>query len=422
MSFSKKNHQKIAFTLVELLATISIIAIILTIAIASFSNTREDSRNNQRVSDIKQIQLALEKYYSDNGSYPNELNFGESLATGSKTYMSTLPTNPTPRDDGDCSDNEYQYSYNPEINSYMLGFCISRNSSDVESGTNYALPIGISSATSSFALWNGCTNYWKMDDNTTNSTINNSTGYKNGILGLTDGNTFTPKNTNDASITGKINTGLTFYESEIYTARKGIILDTDSDFSFGNGNNDVPLSISFWIYLNSMGTTYNDFHWNFLINKRRLTQVGSEYYLWLYEASTDVYRIMWYMLDPNSIDNGRIYGYTTINQNDFINTWNHVVVTYDGSSSYNGFNIYINGESQNTIRSGGGTYVATDNRSDCLFTINGFNNSDIYQDGRGLNFGIDGVMDEVGIWKGRELTATDVEILYNQGTGRTYNE
>ncbi len=136
---------KNGFTLVELITVISIIAIIMTVAIFSFNNTREDSRNNKRVLDIKQIQLALEKYYSDNGSYPNELIFGQALVNDNgKTYMKNLPTNPMPRNDGDCPDEEYQYEYNISTNSYLLYFCISRKTGDLEGVPSQAEPSGLS--------------------------------------------------------------------------------------------------------------------------------------------------------------------------------------------------------------------------------------------------------------------------------------
>ncbi len=141
---NKKNQAKKAFTMVELLIVVSIIAIILTMAIFSFNNTREDSRNSQRVSDIKQVQLALEKYYNDNGSYPSELTFGQSLIGSSgKIYMDNVPTNPNPRDDGDCSDSEYQYSYNSSNKTYQITFCISRNMEGLTAGIKLATPTGI---------------------------------------------------------------------------------------------------------------------------------------------------------------------------------------------------------------------------------------------------------------------------------------
>lgn len=144
IKLSKKNKALKAFTMVELLVAISIIALILTVAIFSFSNTREDSRNNQRVSDIKQIQLALEKYYSDNGSYPNELIFGQPFKDeNDKIYINILPTNPSPRNDGDCPDSEYEYIYNSENNTYSINFCISKNLENLGHGEKTAIPSGI---------------------------------------------------------------------------------------------------------------------------------------------------------------------------------------------------------------------------------------------------------------------------------------
>lgn len=135
-----------AFTLVELLIVISIISIILTMAVLSFNNTREDSRNNQRISDIKQIQLALERYYSDNSTYPSELNFGQTFshATSGKIYMDAVPSNPAPRDDGSCANSEYTYTHSTSTGeTYELNFCISRKNGDINAGNATATPQGI---------------------------------------------------------------------------------------------------------------------------------------------------------------------------------------------------------------------------------------------------------------------------------------
>lgn len=66
------NTKKIkGFTVVELLVTISIIGILSTITFASFSQAQKKARITKRVSDLKQMQVALEYYYAVNRSYPN---------------------------------------------------------------------------------------------------------------------------------------------------------------------------------------------------------------------------------------------------------------------------------------------------------------------------------------------------------------
>lgn len=66
--FSKDTK---GFTVVELMVTISIIGILSTVTYASFSHAQKKSRIARRVSDLKQVQVALEYYYAVNKSYPN---------------------------------------------------------------------------------------------------------------------------------------------------------------------------------------------------------------------------------------------------------------------------------------------------------------------------------------------------------------
>ncbi len=53
---------KKGFTLIELLVVITIIGVLATFSVATLNNAREKSRDSRRISDIKQIQTALEHY------------------------------------------------------------------------------------------------------------------------------------------------------------------------------------------------------------------------------------------------------------------------------------------------------------------------------------------------------------------------
>lgn len=136
---------KKGFTLVEILVVVSIIGIIISISVLSFNSTEEVSRNNARLSNVKQIQLALEEYYKYENSYPATLSFGSSLvgSSTSKVFLNLVPQNPSPRNDGSCTDQEYQYSYNSSTKAYTLSFCLSKKISDLEIGNYNAVPSGI---------------------------------------------------------------------------------------------------------------------------------------------------------------------------------------------------------------------------------------------------------------------------------------
>lgn len=64
-----KNEK--AFTIIELIVTIVVIAILSGLAIATFSGTREEARDNARQGKAVTIGEALEKYYEQNGEYPS---------------------------------------------------------------------------------------------------------------------------------------------------------------------------------------------------------------------------------------------------------------------------------------------------------------------------------------------------------------
>lgn len=113
---------KRGFTLVELLAVVAIIGILMSIVTVSVSGSKAKSRDARRIADIKNIQLALAQYYSDNYFYPKNIyksstqmgagtsDPGNGLAGG---YLSVMPTDPN--SSGSCSTGSDPscYSYEP---------------------------------------------------------------------------------------------------------------------------------------------------------------------------------------------------------------------------------------------------------------------------------------------------------------------
>lgn len=98
----------IGFTLIELLVVISIIGLLSTAALTSLNGARAKTRDAKRLSDMEQIQLALELYFADYGRYPEENpqdntyeisyensgNFISALKTGGY-FSNGVPVDPT---------------------------------------------------------------------------------------------------------------------------------------------------------------------------------------------------------------------------------------------------------------------------------------------------------------------------------------
>ncbi len=104
------------FTLIELLVVIAIIGLLSTLAVVALNSARQRSRDAKRVSDIRQVQTALELGFSETTNYPT----GAALALGSGAtahvlcnnagtsafqatsagcttiYMGLIPANPSP--------------------------------------------------------------------------------------------------------------------------------------------------------------------------------------------------------------------------------------------------------------------------------------------------------------------------------------
>lgn len=101
----KKWRNVSGFTLVELLIAISILAIWAVIGLISFRQVLQNSRDSKRLSDIRQIQSALEEYRADQHVYPQKgticdngtFKVGCPLtdSTGNKKYINPVPSDPT---------------------------------------------------------------------------------------------------------------------------------------------------------------------------------------------------------------------------------------------------------------------------------------------------------------------------------------
>lgn len=144
------------FTIVELLIVIVVIGILAAITVVAYNGIQQRAQDSRRLSDLKNIEKALELYQVDNGKYP--------LATGSvggttqcisspgwncwaggsdtnsllpAKYMANIPIDPANKDVNACAGPTgnttrlYGYRVKPDGSGYMLGTLLEKpNTSD----------------------------------------------------------------------------------------------------------------------------------------------------------------------------------------------------------------------------------------------------------------------------------------------------
>jgi surface protein len=160
--------------------------------------------------------------------------------------------------------------------------------------------------------------------------------------------------------------------------------DSD-DFSFTNGSNDLPFSVSMWVNFDSVSDAW-------FMDKRT--------------AGNDEWQITYYLGKLNmalfSAGASSAYLYGTYTTSLTASTWYHIAFTYDGSGTFAGINFYLNGVNQTLTNESVGTYAGMTNGTAPL-RLGTFTSG----------FPFNGKMDETHIWKNRELTASEVTDIYN---------
>jgi len=113
----KFSISKRGFTLIELLVVISIIGILASIAMVSYSGTQKQTRDTQRKSDLNQYRNALQTFASANdGNYPGgsgESEDNESIFIVGGTLIPTFMSSkiPDPLEDQDVCDGTQTCTY-----------------------------------------------------------------------------------------------------------------------------------------------------------------------------------------------------------------------------------------------------------------------------------------------------------------------
>jgi hypothetical protein len=199
-------------------------------------------------------------------------------------------------------------------------------------------------------------------------------------------------NNHDATKTGTVNfaTGKVGNAADFIGVFDLLTVADSDDFSFTDGITDLPFSISFWVNIDVLGAFI------VLLNKRDGSISNREWDIFVSTTGT----IGMQLFSPTNSPDNRL----NITQAGLvINTWYHLVFTYDGTEAKEGLKLYLDGVSTGT-QAEVGTYAGMTNTISSLTLGSAFHDNTLELDGK---------MDEVKIWKGRELSQAEVTELYD---------
>ncbi|MBT4191772.1 MAG: hypothetical protein HOE11_00540 [Candidatus Diapherotrites archaeon] len=178
------------------------------------------------------------------------------------------------------------------------------------------------------------------------------------------------------------------YALDLSSTGNYVSLDDNSDFTFGDGTNDTPFSISAWLYADSVNVSTG----NWIINKRATS--NDEWQLLLWGGKL---RVSMHSGGVGAV-NIAAYGPTMP-----IDEWTHMVMIYDGSKSESGIEFYVNGNLATVSQDTTGSYVAmSDGTSPVHIGKAGWENNRYW----------DGLIDELKIWD-KNLSQIEVTADYN---------
>ena len=120
-----KPGKNSGFTILELLVVVAIIGILTALAMALLSDTRARSRDARRLSDVGEIEKALNLYYAGIGNFP--ISVSTTTITGDDAVSTALKNqntiSETPRDPLHDS-YTYRYQSNDLGTTFTLYFCL----------------------------------------------------------------------------------------------------------------------------------------------------------------------------------------------------------------------------------------------------------------------------------------------------------
>lgn len=86
MKIPKLNSARAAFTLIELLIVVTVIAMLFALTVGGFSYAQRFAARSKTTTTLKAVQSALERYNTEFGEYPEPNNPGDTISIRDKTY------------------------------------------------------------------------------------------------------------------------------------------------------------------------------------------------------------------------------------------------------------------------------------------------------------------------------------------------
>lgn len=195
--------------------------------------------------------------------------------------------------------------------------------------------------------------------------------------------------------TGKVSNAIDFGND---SNLRYVSISDNNDFSFTDGTTDVPFSISFWVKISSFSASGNWF-----VNKMSAANDGnSEWQIIYFENKLNFYKYQFNNLNIAQRIQSSLTPFS-------LNTWYHICYTDNGTASIGSGKLYIDGVFNVALNQNvGGTYTRMNNGT--FPTRIGQASWSI-----STTFKHRGLVDELAIWKNRELSATEVAELYTKG-------
>ena len=164
-------------------------------------------------------------------------------------------------------------------------------------------------------------------------------------------------------VTGSLNVqGKVLAQAEEKINKKAISLDGSNDhvlssdqddFSFTNGSNDLPFSLSLWVYVGDISSDDGPF-----ISKANFTTGGNEF---IFKHANG--KLQFFLYDNISSAAGDSIRTQAPSATLSDATWHHVVATYSGNGSQTGIKVYTDGSQTTSTQSANGSYSRLRNTS-----------------------------------------------------------